>query len=189
MKYAESGAGKIIYVEPSDDFPSVAGVVTGAGQPVVLILPECGGALRGPADFHALKQVKRAHDADVRLVMAHQPALQTLARRFGFPVFPSLESIDAGSDRPAGLPRAYPPLQREGARSQAGETEPYALQTLRPSGRRVTAGHLPDALVLRLLAGHASNPRQWSAVYCCRVRRRRYGEACPGPDHPDDRYP
>jgi serine/threonine protein phosphatase PrpC len=160
MKYAEIGASKIIYVEPGDDFLSVAGVVAGPGQPVVLILPECGGALRGPADFLALKQVKRARDADVRLVMAHRPALQTLARRCGFPVFPSLESIDAGSERQAGFPKALPPLQmqREGRRSGvAGETEPYTLQALRLPERRTTAPSPPDALVLRLLAGHASH--------------------------------
>jgi serine/threonine protein phosphatase PrpC len=95
MQYAETGAHKIIYIEPTDDFPSLARAVTGAGQPVVLILPERGGALSGPADFHALKRVRRSADARVHLVMARHPFLQGVARRCGFPVFPSLECIDA----------------------------------------------------------------------------------------------
>jgi serine/threonine protein phosphatase PrpC len=161
MKYTESGVNKIFYLEPADDFPLVASVVTHAAGPVVLILPPDRGAFRTPGDFHALKQVKRTFDPPIRLVMAGSPALQILARRCGFPVFPSLESIGSEAVHTATHRPGLSASRWEGGPpGRDGETSAYEFKALCFAGCRdegATAN--PSGIgTLHLIAGSASNP-------------------------------
>jgi hypothetical protein len=130
MKYSDSGAFCMIYIEPDDDRAVVFASIGDQQKPVVLMLPVSGRAraFARPEDFSDLKHIRRQQQLTILFVIPHNEHLRQLAARNGFPAY---ASIDALSDI---LARGQSMFAHQSARPRsAAKTIPLAPRTPAPT--------------------------------------------------------